>query len=265
MHPMRSGQLKASVCPPAKLSAEARDGMWSLFSRFYVSVTREQFESDLDKKHRVIVCRDSGDGSIQGFSTMKEFEAQIDGRTAMGIFSGDTIIDPRYWGQSALQVTFYLEVLKFKLRHFWRPVFWFLISKGFKTYLLLSRNFVEYWPRYDRPTPQWQGRVLDAFATQLYPDAWRKELGVMKFEQCVGALRDGVAPIDTEALAAPDIAFFLKKNPGHSQGDELACLGKLDLPNFLGYGWKALRKAFGLSNRPRALPADAQPQARTTR
>ena len=57
---MRSGHLKSEVCRPEQLTPEMRAGMWTLFSRFYVSVKQEQFEIDLSKKHRVILCRDSG-------------------------------------------------------------------------------------------------------------------------------------------------------------------------------------------------------------
>lgn len=258
---MRSGLLSAQVVRPAQLTAADRGSMWRLFARYYDSVTPTQFVSDLEHKERVIVCRDTGDGSIQGFSTLKHFEATIEGRTAMGVFSGDTIVDPAYWGQSALQVAFYQEVLRFKLRHLFRPVFWFLISKGYKTYLLLSRNFVEYWPRHDRPTPPWQQAVLDTFASKLYPTAFCPELGVMKFDRCPGRLRDGVTPIDSSMLGAPDIAFFLKQNPGHMQGDELACLGRLDAINFIGYGLKALRRfARRLTARPRGAPAPGRVQ-----
>ena len=35
--------------------------------------------------------------------------------------------------------------------------------------------------------------------------------------------------VDGKLLRHPDIAFFCDQNPGHEQGDELCCLGRLTL------------------------------------
>ena len=57
------------------------------------------------------------------------------------------MIAQAYWGQKALQRVFTRYVVGVKLRHPLQRVYWFLITKGYKTYLLLSRYFPEYWPR----------------------------------------------------------------------------------------------------------------------
>src|SRR4029079_15523392 len=110
------------------------------------------------KKEHVIVLRDSGDGSLKGYSTLYVFDASVDGRRVKAVFSGDTIVDDMYWGQSTLQRAFFRYVLALKVRNPTVPLYWFLISKGFRTYLLLSRNFPEYWPRHEASTPAWEGK-----------------------------------------------------------------------------------------------------------
>ena len=119
--------------------------------------------------------------------------------------------------------------MRCKLRSPLLPTYWFLIAKGYKTYLLLSRNFPEYWPRHDLPTPPWQQAILEALATEKFGDDWNPALGVVCHDEPLGKLRDSVAPISDSELQHPDIRFFTEKNAGHVHGDELCCLGRIDL------------------------------------
>jgi hypothetical protein len=227
--PERTGRLSAEVVPVTALHPTAVDEMWRVFSKYYVDVSRETFERDLSKKNDVILLVDSGDRSLQGFSTLQVYERAIDGRPFIAVFSGDTILEEAYWGQTALQKAFVRYVVMVKLRHPLRPVYWYLISKGYKTYLLLSRNFENYYPRHERPTPPFERAILDLLSRHQFGDAYVPEKGILEFSTCMGRLKPGVAPIDTGLLERPDIRFFVTKNPGHAKGDELCCLGAVDL------------------------------------
>ena len=52
------------------------------------------------------MLRSKVDDHIAGFSTQTFFNIVVDGKRVRGIFSGDTIIDPAYWGNNALVTTF---------------------------------------------------------------------------------------------------------------------------------------------------------------
>lgn len=211
-----------------ELHPETVDAMWSLFSRYYADVARERFEADLREKDSVILLRDEG-RKLRGFSTLVHLEGEVDGEAFGAVFSGDTIIDHRFWGQTALQQAFFRHLVARKLKRPFRPLWWFLISKGYKTYLLLARNFPTYWPRHDRPTPPHELALLDALARAKYPDAWRPDLGILRFEEKLGRLRGSVAPIGARDLEDPHIRYFVERNPGHAAGDELVCAGRIDL------------------------------------
>lgn len=230
-----SGNLRGTIVPVPELPEATIASMWELFHRYYDATSREKFLVDLRKKRDVIVLRDTGDGSIQGFSTLMLCEKRVDGRTVVGIFSGDTIVDDVYWGQTELQRTFFRYLVTTKLRHPMATVYWFLISKGYRTYLLLTRNFPVHWPRHDRETPAWEARVMDALASDLFPDAWERDVGLLKFGGVEGKLKSHVAPIEPHMMAKEDIAFFARKNPGHLEGDELCCLGLVDAWLFLSW------------------------------
>lgn len=245
----RSGRLKGRVVAVSKLASAQRDAMWSVFRTYYGEVKREVFEKDLAEKQEVILLTDSGDGSLQGFSTLQVYARAIDGRPFLAVFSGDTIVDEAYWGQNALQRTFARYLLAQKLAHPLIPVYWFLISKGYKTYLLLTRNLPNHWPRWDRETPAAEQAVLDLLATDKFGDAYVPEAGVLRFPECLGRLEEWVAPIEAHLLEHPDIAFFLKKNPGHVRGEELVCLARVDLAFPLHFAARQLRKSLRLFGR----------------
>lgn len=226
--PRPTGRLVSEVLPAAGLHPTAVDEMWRVFSKYYTDVRREVFERDLQRKTDVILLVDSGDRSLQGFSTIQVYEQAIDGRPFVAVFSGDTVIEESYWGQSALHATFVRYVLKVKLRNPLRPVYWYLISKGYKTYLLLARNFAHYYPRHDAATPRFERAIIDLLSRDKYGEAYVPDEGVLRFDECQGRLKQGIAPIDTGLLERPDIRFFVHKNPGHAMGDELCCLGRVD-------------------------------------
>jgi len=242
--PARNGRLTAVTVAVDELTNSDTRGMWNVFRQYYADVTSDKFYADLSKKSDVILLLDSGDNSIQGFSTIEVYEREYAGKSYSAVFSGDTIVDERYWGQSALQREFVRYVIRLKLKNLFQPVYWFLISKGYRTYLLLSRNYWTYWPRHDKATPALEKGIIRQLAVEKYGDAFEKSSGILKFLQPEGRLKHGVAPIDDKLLRQPDIAFFCDQNPGHEQGDELCCLGRIDGLLWLRFTYRLVAKLF---------------------
>ena len=254
----RVGRLVAVTVPVAALDAATRGAMWRLYAEHYERVDERVFFRDLAAKDHAIVVRDAGDQSVQGFTTIAVRPHRAGARRFTIVFSGDTIIAPAYQGQSALQRAFVRYVIATTLRARGTEVYWFLISKGWKTYLLLSRNFLEYWPRCDRPTPMAMRSLIAALARERFGDAFVDEraaatpdpgYGKIRWEPPGARLRPGVAPVSAEAFDAPDVRFFLAANPGHGEGDELCCVGRVDLAMGLNYarrlGLRTVRRALG--------------------
>lgn len=212
--------------------------MWTLFEVTYAGACRTRFEADLAGKHHVFVLRSAG--RLVGFSTVAIDHVTVHGRRVVSVFSGDTVIEAAFHGQRALQTAFFRYIAKIKLRYPRRRVVWFLISKGYKTYLLLSRNFVHFYPRHDEVTPQWASELIDCLSLARFPEAWRPETGTLSFVSDHEALRPDVAPVD--GLTDPDICYFVERNPGHARGDELCCVGVVDSALLVQYPLKLLRR-----------------------
>ncbi|ACY17256.1 hypothetical protein [Haliangium ochraceum] len=224
----RSGRLRGEVRRVAALAPATVDDMWQVFSHYYTDVSRRRFQDDLAHKSEVILLRDSGDGSLQGFSTIEVSEKMYQGKRALVVFTGDTVIEQSYWGQGVLPRIFSRRLSMIKLRNPRARVYWLLISKGYKTYLLLTRNVPEHWPRHDRATPPAVQQLLDEVAGERFGASYKPERGVLHFERRMGRLKSSVAPIRLAQLEVPDIRFFVERNPGHIHGDELCCLGHIN-------------------------------------
>lgn len=225
----RSGKLTVKRVPVAQLERPVIDAMWRLYEDHYDHVDRATFERDLAEKQYVFLGRDRCSGEVVGFSTALFYRQRHGGRMAGIYFSGDTIIHPRYWGQRALHTTVFASLLRWKLRHPATPLYWYLICSGYRTYLTLVRNFPNHWPHHARLTPPAIAGLIDAVSRARYGDAWKADRGVIAFSGPQPVVRQQTAPFTEDVLALPEVAFFVRANPGHLDGDELAMLARVDL------------------------------------
>lgn len=203
-----------------------REQMFGLMSLCYDSVEPERFRADLSAKSAVILLRDRRTRAVVGFSTVRVDEERIGGRRALVVFSGDTVVRPDYWGAKQLQVRFLRYVAWLWLTHPRHRVFWLLLSKGYKTYLLLANYAAGSFPRYDGEATPALSRFLHHLAARRWPEAWVAEQGVLRWGAARDRVKPQVAPIDDELLRNPHVAFFVERNPGYRDGDELVCLAE---------------------------------------
>jgi hypothetical protein len=236
-------RLRAAVVAVAALTPADKRRMFELMRSYYDAVSEAQFLSDLSSKDAVILLRDRTSAEIQGFSTLRAVRVSVNGKLWRGVFSGDTVIDKRYWGQRELGRAFLRYLFAQKLKKPFSPLYWLLISKGYKTYLLMANNFAEHWPRRERATPPEVKTLMDAFYGALYPDSYDAATGLIETPGEACRLKAGVAAVSPSLAAAnPRVEFFERANPEWRRGVELACLARMTLWMPLRYGLKALVK-----------------------
>ncbi len=236
------GKLFARTVNVNELSLKFKNDMFKLFQTYYENTHEDKFYEDLNAKEKSILLEDK-EGILRGFSTITEVQIHSKVKTIYGVFSGDTVIDNNFWGGTALTMEFFKNVLKIKLKHPKSEVYWFLISKGFKTYLLLANNFKNYYPRYDKDTPIKYNEIIEQFAIDLYREQYQKDKFIIKALDSYDRLKHSVAPISKVMLENnPKIAFFEKMNPSWQKGDELCCIGKIDFGLVTQYLFRTLKK-----------------------
>ena len=234
-----SPRLTGEVMPRAALAAGDRDRMYEILRRYFAGTDRARFDADLLEKETVIVLRDRESGGIRGFSTLMRIDARIDGTDVIAFFSGDTIVEPAYWGDPALSRLWgsvvFGEADRLAIESPKTRVFWFLICSGYKTWRFLPVFFREFYPNADAPTPLFHQRLLDALGRQKFGDEYIPGAGIVRFARAT-PLRDGVAAVTEGRLRDPQVAFFVRANPGHAAGDELACVTEVSRANLTRAG-----------------------------
>lgn len=226
--------LRAQTVRTRTLDPRTVETMYRLFASAYQGTDRARFELDLAEKQYVVMLRDATSRELKGFSTVNVSDAAgARGRRATLVFSGDTVIDPAYWGQKQLQREFSRLLVRLKLRRPWRPLYWFLISKGYKTYLLVMNHCPVAIPRHDRDDPMLVD-IRDRAAMARFGERFDAATGVIANVDEHGheheRVRDGLAPVSAELLRGDaHIRHFVACNPHHERGDELACLAEIRL------------------------------------
>jgi hypothetical protein len=216
----------------AQITSSQRDEMFALMESYYDGIERAAFDADLDEKEWAIQILDEETDRLQGFSTQTLMEVEVAGRPVKALFSGDTIVAGDARGERSLfQVSGWL-VRSLISTHAGVELYWFLISKGYKTYRFLPLFFHEFYPRYDVPTPSRFSAVIDALAGHRYPSAYERTQGIVKAGPGACRLRPGMADIADDRLRDPHVRFFAERNPRHALGDELCCIAPLTPTNF---------------------------------
>lgn len=233
-------KVAATLVETSSLTPIETERMYAIFSKYYSNHNQETFLTDLFEKNHVILLRDASDKTIRGFSTLLKVTLNSGGQKAIGIFSGDTVLEKEYWGTTALGVAFLRYLWMEKIKSPFKPVYWFLISKGYKTYLLMANNFKTFYPRYDQATPEKYKTLMDFFYGERFSTAYNPQTGVIEMESSACRLKEKVAEITPSLLNNPKILFFADKNPGWGKGFELCCISKMTLSMPFTY---VLRKA----------------------
>lgn len=227
---------------------DLRDRLFALYDAAYSGGSREQFDLDLAEKDWVILLK--AGTSIAGFSTQKVFEVAHDGARLRILFSGDTIIDRAHWGSQELVRAWCRFAGAIKGQDPSTKLFWYLISKGHRTYLYLPFFFETFYPSPDTTPPARVRALMDRLGESRYGVHYDKATGLIQGAAAHDRLR-------SELDAAPrrdrnrHVAFFLERNPRYAEGVELLCLAEIAAENMRGVARRELER--GIADGQREL------------
>jgi len=220
--------LHGKVIEARLLTEQQKREMYALMEEFYEDTDLQVFLRDLAEKDYSILLFDE-EGKIQGFSTQKILCVEVEGEKVCGVFSGDTIIHKEHWGSMELARLFGRYFMEYGKRC--DRFYWFLISKGYKTYKMLPLYFREYYPNYKTKTPEYEQKLMDAYAIAKYDEEYDKVSGLILYKGTKDKLKPGVADITDRQLEDKDIQHFLKLNPEYYKGYDLVCLARFSEEN----------------------------------
>lgn len=219
--------LNYTLLPVSKISPELSRRMFDLFAQYYDDVEFHRFQSDLSEKTSVILLWDNENTKkpyLFGFSTVLVRRNLTGGRI---IYSGDTVVDSDYWGSRTLQSAFTRILFMTRLRHPFSPLYWMLISKGFKTYMLMRRNFPRSYPSVNGEIPHDLMTVKHSFYEEKFRGVYSPENSLIDFGKSLGRVKDQMAAPTARDMTNPNVRFFLNRNPRYHEGVELACIADI--------------------------------------
>lgn len=224
--------LTARIIAQQQLADDIITAMYALYEAYYESTSAALFAQDLAEKSHVIALFD--EGQLRGFSTLllQDSPASENGvANARVLFSGDTIIHHEYWGNQTLADAFCHFAGQVKAQQPDVPLYWFLISKGYRTYRYLHLFSRTYWPHFATRQPSPLQTLLNSLARKRFGDAYDPLTGLIRFPSSRGQLRTDWAGIRDNLKDRPEVEFFLQRNPHYAQGEELACITLLQEDN----------------------------------
>ncbi len=230
-----SERLVCDIVSASTLQEDLMREMFALFSRYYNGVYWRNFQKDLLSKDWIILFRESRSKNVQGFTSLGFFEHRYLGDRVTVVYSGDTIVHQPYWNSRILAKSWIGAVMDLALT-MPRPLYWLLISSGFRTYRYLPVFFSDYFPCYSRPTPPATQLLMDDIAGHLFGDQYDRTSGIVRFKTGCTPLKKHYRSFSQIREQDPHIRFFERKNPGHVDGDELVCLTEIRLDNLTSAG-----------------------------
>lgn len=225
----KKSKVKVKILAISAFPLDRLPELFNLFNKYYEAVSLEQFEKDFLEKTHVFLLTDKD--KIIGFSTIKRHKFKSFPKATF-MFSGDTVVDQDYWGSKGLQKAFFYYIVQSKLLTPTEPLYWCLISKGHKTYLMMKRNFKESFPDFNRSTPNHFLQVQNDYYRNRYGDFYQLEKGLIIFPESKGQVLGDIAHPDEKAKLNPHVQHFLKLNPNFFKGEELACMAEIRFSDF---------------------------------
>ena len=118
-------------------------------------------------------------GALCGFSTIGTLEVPANGTRVRAVYSGDTVIDPAYWGENAWIGVATKRIFALADQVAPEPAYWLLLTATHRSYRLMAGMFREYYPRPDQPTPPEVQADMDALARAKFPAEYESSRGVI--------------------------------------------------------------------------------------
>ena len=219
---------ESAVIAVRDMSADLVARMADLYLDNYDGTSVEIFRNDLACKDEAVVL--IVQGRLVGFTTLQVYVSRTAGKPVRIVYSGDTIVDRRHWGQQQLAFAWIRRIGEIKAQAPDLPLYWLLLVKGHRTFKYLSvfsRSFHPHW-QLERPDLK---PLADRLARERFGADYNSQTGVVEFSKSRGHLKPDIASPTGRELARPDTRFFVESNPGFRRGHELVCICELEPAN----------------------------------
>jgi hypothetical protein len=228
--------MKTEIIKTADVTEQEKEELFFLYRRFYANTDYDRFLADFSEKQWLIRMTDSS--RLAGFSTQQLILHSAGGKAIRFLFSGDTIVDPEYWNTSHLAGAFGHLFLRI-LQEDDSALYWFLISKGFRTYRFLPVFFTSFYPAYSGKNIELK-QMLDTVAELKFGNCYNQKTELVVFDKEKEHLTGKLAEVPAGRYKDKHVCFFLNRNQNYRRGAELACIAPLMPENLTRCGKRVI-------------------------
>jgi len=204
------------ILPQVQLRPAQKQAMWAIYQKCY-NYTEARFMERLSTHSHVSLYLNAG--KIIGFTGLRINKIRIEGRRHLLLYFGQTVILHEFRGQSLIQTTALKLVLKYWKNWLLHDVWFWYDALSYKAYLASAKCAHEMYPSCRRPITDTARQLRDFAGKTWYGDAYCPHTGTVTKSAYV--LNDAAAHISPDDLNHPDVAFFARANPKHTDGHGL--------------------------------------------
>lgn len=228
---MESG-LHHKLFSVEEIGTAHRERMFQLMADNYDNMSADIFYKDLNNKQLAGLFFDEKE-VLQGFTTYAVNPKSSGGLDYHIVFSGDTIISPAHWGSRMMMQAWCHTIGQIIATDPTKKWYWYLMSKGHRTYMYLPLFFTDYFPAI-KPSPinAKLKHIVAEVSLKLYPKYWLAEEGIIRFEKRMGELKPELVEEPTRRKTSRMLLFFWKEKPRFLPGRGIGLLARLHPENF---------------------------------
>lgn len=240
--------IEAFLFPVQAIWATDQRQMFTLLQTHFQGVSWAGFQRDLQAKNWVILLKAGPE--LKGFTTLAFYSVDWQEQTLSIVYSGDTITDPSIWSSPALAKAWVKTIQTLHQnqsanKNENKKLYWLLISSGYRTYRFLSIFAKEFYPHYTGLFTTYLKPLAQHLAQQKFQENYNLHTNIVRFRQ-PQILVPSLQQIPPEKLNDRHVDFFVRANPGHSNGDELVCLAEVSENNLTKAGQRIWQGGYPL-------------------
>jgi hypothetical protein len=218
--------------PIKSLSFVEKQRIVTLYLKYYDGAKEDQVLRDLECKREVLLLE--SENKLVGFTTFQVFNYRWQDQPIRVVYSGDTVVERKHWGQQALAFRWIQRMTEIKQEKPELPLYWFVIIKGHRTFKYLPAFGKSFYPHWSNERADLKP-LADYLAADMFSDAYNPDTGVVEYEHSRGQLKADIAEPTEAELQKPSVRFFLNRNPNYRIGHELVCLCELEQSNMKSF------------------------------
>lgn len=213
--------------------------MWQLYKKYY-SYSRDYFMDRIHSNNYFSFYTQGG--KVVGFTGLRINRTEINDRQCLLIYFGQTIIDENYRGKALIPRTGTKLMLRYWKDLIKGNLFVWADALSYKAYLVFAKTLKEYYPGYEKPTPDRISQLINFVGYEYYETTFDASSGTVRKDTVF--VSDPSIRIDRDREQDLDVLFYAGANPDYIKGHGLITMAPMHSKNYMTMFLKCMHRWF---------------------